>query len=173
MRVQNFAFILIVVSLIMSCSENTKTKSGKVEYKEVTLVDVADDVAPPPDDLTSKFKSVQEWLFTICDGNKPEKSIDTYEFGIFESSDNYTMFLVGLNKYDKGDTSFTRIEFESSNMYFQLPKTEYKNLNRDELVKRLTTELKDFTNTEKFKASFLMNADSNVLVTNGQTIWSK
>ena len=157
----------------MSCSENTKTESGKVEYKEVTLVDIVDDVPPPPDDLSSKFKNVQEWLFTICDGNKPEKSIGTYEFGIFESSENNTMFLVGLNKYYKGDTSFTRIEFESSKMYFQLPEIEYKNLNRDELVKRLTTELKDFTDTEKFKTSFLTNADSIVLVTNGQTIWSK
>ena len=173
MRVENILFIFIAVSFIVSCSENTKAEPGKVEHKEITLVDIVDDVPPPPDELTSKFKNIKEWMFTICDGNKPEKSIGSYEFGFFESSNDYTMFLVGLNKYNNGDTFYTRIEFEPSNMYFQLPKMEYKNLNREELVKKLATELKDFTYTEKFKSSFLANADSIVLATNRQTLWSK
>jgi len=173
MRVPNIIFMSLVVSIIMSCGENTNAESEKLEYKARTLVDVVDDVQPPPDELTPQFKSIKEWMFTICDGNKPETSIGRYEVGFFESPNDCTMFLVGLNKYDSGDTSYTRIEFEPANMYFKLPNIEYKNVDREELIKKLATELKDFTNTTKFKSSFLANADNIVLVTNGQTIWSK
>jgi hypothetical protein len=175
MRVQNFIILLVFSSLLMACSQKTKTESGKVEVKEVILYDyhVDDEVPPPPPDLTSNFKTLQEWLASICDGKKPNKSIANYEFGLFESPDDYTIFLVGINRYNKGDTSYTRIEFEPSSMYFQLPKGEYKNLSRDELLNRLISQLKDFTGTKKFKTSFFTEADKITFATNGQTIWSK
>ncbi len=36
----------------------------------------------------------------------------TYNFGLFESPGNYTIFLIGLNQYEKKNSSITRIEFE-------------------------------------------------------------
>jgi hypothetical protein len=177
MRLQDIIFISLFASLIIACSQKTKNESGKVEVKEVTLYDtsydIVDDVDPPPPDLTSNFKTLQDWLLSICDDKKPKKSIANYEFGLFESRDDYTIFLIGINRYTKGDTSYTRIEFEPSNMYFQLPKGEYKNLNRGELLNQLITQLKDFTDTKKFKTSFFIEADKITLATNGQTIWSK
>ena len=175
MRLQNFIFISLFASLIMACSQKKKTESGKVEIKEekITLYDIVDDVGPPPPDLTSNFKSLQDWLVSISEDKKPKKSIANFEFGLFESQDDYTIFLVGLNTYNEGDTSYTRIEFEPSNMYFQLPKGEYRDLNRDKLLNRLISQLKDFTDTEKFKTSFFTEADKITFASNGQTIWSK
>jgi hypothetical protein len=175
MRVQNSIFITLVASLIIACSQRTKTESGKVEVKEVTVqhYHVDDHVELPPPDLTSNFKTLEEWLLSICDDKKPNKSIANYKFGLFESPDDYTIFLVGINRYNKADTSYTRIEFEPSNMYFQLPNGEYKNLNREELLNRLIAQLKDFADTKKFKSSFLTEADKITFATNGQTIWSK
>ena len=175
MRLQNIIFILLFPSLIIACSEKAKTESVKVEVKEVTVHDVIvmDDVEPPLPGLTSNFKTIQDWLLSICDDKKPGKSIANYEFGLFESPDDYTICLVGINRYSKGDTSYTRIEFEPSNMYFQLPNGEYKNLNRDELVNRLISQIKDFTKTKKFQSSFFTEADKITFTTNGQTIWSK
>ena len=175
MIVQTFIIISLVASLSTSCTQKKKTESGKVEVKEVTLYDyqVDDDVEPPPPNLTSNFKNLQEWLVNICDDKKPNKSIADYEFGLFESPDDYTIFLVGINRYKKGDTSYTRIEFEPTNMYFPLPKGEYKNLNRDKLLNRLISQLKEFTETKKFKDSFFTDADKITFTTNGQTIWSK
>lgn len=86
---------------------------------------------------------------------------------------NIIIYLVGLNKYDKGDTSHTRIKFEPSNMYFQLPNSEYKDLSRDQMLNKLTVQLKAFTKTEKFKSSFLAKANAIILESSGQTIWSK
>jgi hypothetical protein len=175
MTVRNFIVIALFACLGMECSQRTKSESDNVEVKEVmvTSVEVADDVSPPPPGLTSHFKNMEDWLSNICDDKKPKKSIATYEFGLFESPDNYAIFLVGINTYNKADTSYTRIEFEPSNMYFQLPRGEYKNLNRDEMVNLLIFQLKDFTNTKKFKTSFFTGADKITFATNGQTIWSK
>jgi len=111
-------------------------------------------------------------VFSICDEKKPGKSIGNYEFGVFESSDKCIIYLVGVNKYHKGDTSFANIEFEPKNMYFPLPKSEYKNLNRDQLLNKLTIQLRAITKTEKFKASFLSKANDIIFKSNGQTIWS-
>lgn len=157
----------------MACNEKTRTDSGKVEIKEVALYDGEDDVPPPPPDLTSNFKTLQEWLRYICDDKKPTKPVVHYEFGLFESPEVNTLVLIGINKYNKGDTSYTRIEFEPSHKYFPLPKHEYNGLDREALINRLTSELRDFTGTKEFQSSFLIEADKITFAPNGQIIWSR
>lgn len=64
-----------------------------------------------------------------------------------------------------------RIDFEPSNMYFQLPKGEYENLDREQVMNKVKVQLKDFTNTEKFKTSFFAQAKS-ITVNSKDEIWS-
>ena len=173
MGVQKSIIILLFASLILSCGRNTKAGSTDIEIKEVTVSDIVDEVEPPPPVLTSKFKTLQEWLFSICDEEKPEKSIENYNFGLFESSDGNTIYLVGVNKYDKSGTSHTRIEFKPSNMYFKLPYSEYKSLSRDQLLNKLMVQLKAFASTEKFKASFMSKSNAITLEPNRVNFWSK
>src|SRR4026207_2166887 len=109
MRVQPFIIISLFASFITSCGQMTKTESRDIEVKEITLYDTEDEVSPPPPHLTSNFTTLQDWLFNICDEEKPERSITTYVFGLFESPDNI-ICLVGVNQYNKGNTSHTRIE---------------------------------------------------------------
>lgn len=157
----------------MSCEQQTNDP-GKVRAQEVQFEVVEDDVEPPPPHLTSGFKTLHDWLHNICDKDKPQKPIAKYKFGLFESPNNNTLVLVGVNTYAEGkNRSITRIEFEPANMYFKLPETDYGNLNREQLLDKLTSQLKDFANTKEFKASFFTKADVVVFETNGQTIWSK
>jgi hypothetical protein len=53
-------------------------------------------------------------------------------------------------------------------MYFKLPKTYNENLNREQLLDKLTSQLKAFAKTERFKTSFFTNANVVVFETNGQ-----
>jgi hypothetical protein len=157
----------------MECEQQTND-SGKVRVQEVQLEVVEDDVEPPPLHLTSRFKTLQDWLYNICDKDKPQKPIAKCKFGLFESPNNYTLVLFGVNTYDEGkNRSITRVEFEPANMYFKLPETYYENLNREQVLDKLTSQLKDFANTKKFKTSFFTKANIVVFETNGQTIWSK
>jgi hypothetical protein len=149
MRLHKFIIILLIAWLSITCRQETKREPERIEYKEMTVVDVVDDIPPPPEDLASKFKTLQEWLYSICDNRNPKKSITNFNFGLFESPGNNIIYLASINKYNKGDTFCTRIEVESRNMYFKLPSTEYKNLNRDQLLNKLTDQLKTFANTDK------------------------
>jgi hypothetical protein len=156
---------------VMAHNQQPKNDSEKVIVHDVQI---EDDIEPPPPHLTSKFRTLQDWLFNICVNDKPKKSITKYKFGLFESSNDYTLVLVGMNTYDEGkNRSVARIEFEPTNMYFKLPEREYKNLNRDQLIEKLTSQLKDFANTEKFKTSFFTKANIVVFESNGQIIWLK
>jgi hypothetical protein len=144
----------------------------KIEIREVTMIHEEEDVSPPPD-IQSKFKTIQEWLLTVCDNEKPKTKIATYEIGLFESPGEYILYLVGLNTYDKNPNhTITRIDFEPADMYFRLPETEYKNLNSGQVLNKIKIQLKDFIKTEKFKTSFLAQANSIKTTFDGDEIWS-
>jgi hypothetical protein len=158
----------------MASGQENKKDSGKVIVQHVQIEVVEDDIEPPPPQFISKFRTVQDWLLNICDNDKPEKPIAIYKLGLFESPNDYTLVLVGVNTYEDGrNRSVTRIEFEPTNMYLKLPEAYYENLNREQLLDKLTSQLKDFANTESFKTSFFSKANIVVFETNGQTIWSK
>ncbi|HLK28244.1 MAG TPA: hypothetical protein VKT28_06665 [Puia sp.] len=151
----------------MSNSQQPKSDSGKVlkqvEHRVERLV--------PPDNIKSKFKTLKSWLFSICDKDKPDKAIAEYMFNFFESAGKYTLFLVGVNIYEKAPShSVTRIEFQPTDMYYKLRRSEHKNLTREQLQKKLICELKDFTSTEKFRNSFLAKANAIIMESNGETI---
>lgn len=142
-----------------------------MEY--VSIKDTQDDVGPPPTDLASQFKTLQDWLFAICNSDKPRKAIAKFKFELFESANDYTIVLVGVNTYEGKNRSETHIEFEPKYMYFKLPQIYYEYLGRQQLLDKLTAEMKDFSNTEKFRTSFFTKASIVVFETNGQAIWSR
>ena len=158
----------------MSCTQQAKHDPGKLVVQDVQIEEVEDAMGPPPPHLTSRFKTLQDWLINICDKDKPQKPISKYTFGLFESANDYTLVLVGKNTYDESkNRSVTSIDFEPTNMYFKLPEAYYKSLNREQLLAKLTSQLRDFAKTEKFKTSFFTKASTVVFEANGQTIWSK
>ena len=106
----------------------------------------------------------------MCDNDNPKKSITKYEFELFQSANEYTVALLGVNTYQSKDSLVTRIEFEPTNTYFKLPETYYENLNRQQLLEKLTFQLKDSTNTEKFNSCFFAKAKIVFFET---IIWSK
>ena len=151
-------------------------QSPKGDLKTIIVQDVQEEeiMEPPPPGLISKFTTVEDWLTAICENNKPKKAIAKYRIGLFESKNDYTIFLAGQNTYqvDKNRSS-TRTEFEPKNMYFKLPDSYYKSLTREELLKKLTSDLKAFTNSAKFKHSFFTTANIIVFDTNGTTLWTR
>jgi len=158
----------------MVSGQQDKKDSGKVIVEHGWFEVVEDDIGPPPTHLASKFRTLHDWLLNICYNDQPQKSIAKFTLNLFESPDDYTLVLVGVNTYDEGENrSVTRIEFEPTNMYFKLPRTYYKNLSREQLLDKLTLQLKRFTSTKKFKTSFFAKANIVIFQTNGQTIWSK
>ncbi|MFS8082209.1 MAG: hypothetical protein ACMG51_02055 [Ginsengibacter sp.] len=155
-------------------SQQTNRDSGNYIIQDINYTEVEGSIAPPPSHLTSEFKTIEQWLQHICANDEPQKIINQYQVSLFESPDDYTLALFGVNKYDESkNSSIKRIDFEPSNMYFKLPKSYFKNLNKKQLLEKLTAQLKDFSKTEKFKKSFFTKANKIIFETNGETVWSK
>lgn len=158
----------------MDCSRKEDSDQSELRYSQIVISEEVDEVSPPPPDLTSNFRTLQEWLFNACDKDKPKTAIATYDFGFFESPGEYIVFVVGLNTYEKNENhSITTINFEPSDMDFQLPKSEHENLDREQVLDKVKAQLKDFIKTEKFKTSFFAQAKSIKTSFDGDEIWSK
>ena len=156
----------------MAESQQTVYDSSRLIRKELTFTQTREDVPSPPLHLKTKFKTINDWLSSICRLSKPAKYISDFQFGLFESTNDYTLFLVGQNTYDTGKShSEIRNEFQPRDMYNKLRKSEFQNLTRDQLLNKLTSQLKDFSKTDEFKNSFFTKSDKVVFETNGELIW--
>jgi len=153
--------------------EHKKEETENVQRGSFVFIEEEEDIDSPPSDLKSNFISIEEWLGSICDEDSPQKPIDEYRIGLFESEQSYTLTLVGFNSYEKDKyTTLNLVEFEPTNMYFPLPENYFRDSSRDQLLEKLIGELKGFTSTEKFKASFLSKGNVGVFETTGEIIWS-
>ena len=159
----------------MGRSQQKKGYSGKTFVQEVHVEVIVEDPTDPPH-IKSKFKTLQDWLYNICDNDWPGKSIDKFNINISHSdpTGDYTIFLYGVNTYAEGENRFiTRIEFELLHMYYKFPKKEYKSLTTEQFKAKLTSQLKDFTKTGKFKTSYLTKANAIIIEFSGEAIWTK
>jgi hypothetical protein len=163
-----FKLILISRCILFIWSCNPADMKSKQIVENVHLQETKDDVEPPPYDLKPTFKTIEDWLFSICNSEEPEKYISQYSIGLFESKDNYVLFLVGLNRTGNHE----EVDFKPSNMYFLISKDGIKNFEREQFIEKVTKQLIYFTKSKKFEKSFL--AKSSSIVFDGSTvIWSK
>jgi len=140
-----------------------KNKKNDIKVGHVVLKHQREMFAPPPPGypINSPFQTIHDWLSAICDAEPPAVPISVYSFGVFESADDWLLFVVGENSAQKDQyTSATYIDFKPSLMYFLLPKEQHAGKQRDEIKKQLHRELEEFTRTEKFRSSFLAKAYS-------------
>jgi hypothetical protein len=158
----------------MACKHDNNAREEEQYVDKHVITSEEDDPGPPPPNFKSPFKTLEEWLFAICDKEKPKKTISTYRLGLFEGEDDYTLCFTGTNTYEASpDHTSTRIDFAPADMYFTLPQSKYKGLKREQVLERLTSQVKEFTTTDKFKHSFLSEAKSIVVDWNGEPVWAK
>ncbi len=160
MKVRYLVIISLIFSLFIACTH----MSGRITIEE-------DMVEPPFTNLKSRFNTLEEWLTYICENDKPSKAIDTYNFGLFEGKDEYTLYLVGTNTYEiSEDNTKIKIEFSPTDMYFSLPLSEFQGLKREQVYAQLSRQLKQFTKTNTYKSSFFLKANHVKTEWNGEML---
>lgn len=169
----------------LSCSNEKDIKKEGIEIKEVIMTHTSEEpvIPPPPPTLgsseyTSKFKTLKEWFFHLCDAEKPQQDSLSYDFGIYqtlnpstnEPTDECMISLVGSVTYNENPNhSVTKIKFEPKEMFFTLPIEDCEGLTLTQIQSRVIKQLTEFTRTEKFKHSFFQNAKEIEL--SGRKIW--
>ena len=156
MRPLKLLFVLFVGQLPYACNIKTEVKVTDITLDSSTS---EKDPASSPTTTHSSFMTLQDWLFHLCDTERPDKSIVAYNFGLFETENGYSIYLIGSKEFDKNDSDWaTNNDFEPNSKYYPLPADEYKSLKWEKVLAKIKTKLKDFTKTEKFKNSFFANA---------------
>lgn len=156
----------------MVFEENPNQEPDKTITVEGEFTIIEDDLEPPPLDVSSNFDTIAEWLKNMCKEDKPKNKIDRFNFGLFESEDEYTLTLTGVNICNQADCLTISIDFRPIYTYFTLPKCYHENLDRDSLIVNLKSELTDFTKTETFQSSFFTKSESVCFETIGEALWT-
>lgn len=148
-------------------SRYTETRRRMIiDGKEVEIVEVSfteeeeDPFDPPPPSpgWGSRFDNIQEWLSYLCNTFKPTERIVAYYFTIDQFPDGYTVLFTCNWKFDPADKEWIYYVDNELQDSHGLPAAEYKDLNREEVLKKFVTELIVFSETEQFKQSFFANA---------------
>jgi hypothetical protein len=113
----NFYHLLLTGHFILACHHKTD-----VEVKDVVVreTEEAEEVPPPPPHLATSVKTLQEWLFELCDTEKPAEPITAYNFGLFESAGSYTIYLIGSKEHNKDQYAAPPTGFQSAPKYYTL-----------------------------------------------------
>lgn len=170
MRNQPCIIVLLIVYALLSCNHEAHVEVQKLKIEDVALQETEEVVDPPPPNLTSPYNTIQDWLLALCKTEKPSDPVTTYQFGLFESQDSYTLVLTGSTHYDTDQGGVTRITFAPAAMYFPLPQSKYKNLKREQVLDTITAQLNRFIKSNKFKHSFFAKAKAIVTDFNGNNL---
>src|SRR5690349_15418894 len=96
-----FIIMLSIGQFFMACNhKNDVRDEEQYEVKHIEFTSEEDDPGPPPPGSISPFKTLQAWLVNICDNEKPDKTIATYNFALYEGHDDYTLCFTGTNTYE-------------------------------------------------------------------------
>jgi hypothetical protein len=126
---------------------------------------------PPSSRVVTPFKSLQEWLQYLCEHEHHNEPVSEYMIA-FSEPPRSLAYLVGRNHGTEQGVPVTRIVFQPKEyMWFELPRKKYGGLNRQQLVDKVHSELKEFFTTEQFKKSFLAHG-YNISTNYQKDIWS-
>jgi hypothetical protein len=71
--------------------------------------------------MNSSQTNLRNWIDGITKAENPDKTIVAYYFGLFETHDGYTIYLVGSKEYDSEDDDWAcNNDFSPSEKYLPL-----------------------------------------------------
>ena len=157
--------VLLVVQLFISCENN----KGKVIVKDVTLEEIVQEEPEPPSSFSCiNPMTLKEWFYKICDTEKSEYLDINFNLLIFETDNCYGIGLKNVTKttLDSSPTiANPKTEFE----YSAVSKTSYKGLNLTQVIKKIESQLTEFSETPEFKLSPIAKANHITIKFNDKT----
>ncbi len=134
------------------------SREGDKEIWEVTITESIEEQdllePPPPCDRDNRFDNTREWLLFLCNAIRPTERVVACFFSIHQLPGEYSVLFTGNWKFDPADKEWVFYADDKVQDSYLLPDSEYKDLNREDTLKKFAGELKAFSKTEQFKQSF-------------------
>jgi hypothetical protein len=143
---------LFIVQFFVSCDHFEKhVKKVEVVVEDSELVQIDGERVfepPPPGNTLPKPVTLQEWFSGICDTVKPASPTTTYQFVLLQTDSIYLITL-----FDRTPLENTK-KLSMAN-YATLSKTEYKNMDIQQALGKIKSQLKEFSKSDTFRNSSL------------------
>ena len=106
-------------------------------------------------------KEFNSWIEGINKADTPTEDIIAYWFGLFETANGYTMYLIGSKDFDENDDDWAcNNDFEPKSKYFDLPSNYVKGKNWQSVLNDSISLVNQFLKSEEFDNSILKNASA-------------
>ncbi|MBA4054095.1 MAG: hypothetical protein C0490_05225 [Marivirga sp.] len=90
---------------------------------------------------------------------KPDKSILAFNFGLFETTEGYTIYLIGAKEYDEDDEDWaTEVDFEPDEKYLAINPEETKGLEWNQVLDKAVDVVTKYVQSNDFNGSILKDA---------------
>lgn len=100
-----------------------------------------------------------EWLEDINQIEKVDNSIIGFNFGLFETTNGFEMYLIGSKTFDKDDEDWAiNVDFEPKQKYFLFGKEFSANKDWQDIQKLSEELILNYVNSENFKTSIFAYA---------------
>lgn len=104
-------------------------------------------------------KTFIEWLENNNEIENVDSSIIGFNFGLFETTNGFEMYLIGSKTFDKDDEDWaTNVDFEPKQKYFQFGKEFSADKDWQDILKISEKLIRNYVDSEKFKTSIFANA---------------
>ncbi|KNF09453.1 hypothetical protein CLPU_3c02320 [Gottschalkia purinilytica] len=108
------------------------------------------------------FKNIlSNWISQISNEEDLDENIKALNFGIFESENGYTVYLIGSNEYDIDDDEWACNEdFVPKQKYLTFNEGQTIRLNWEDFEELICRTLKSIINSEKVDEYSILNVDN-------------
>jgi hypothetical protein len=99
------------------------------------------------------------WITRLAKMETPTNDILAFNFGLFETENGYTIYVIGAKTFDEEDSDWaTEADFEPKDRYLEINPSETEGLEWTQVLEKVKLTVEDFVSSDKFENSFLRHA---------------
>jgi hypothetical protein len=102
-----------------------------------------------------------QWMTRMNEKEHPPKEIIAFNFGLFETIEGFTIYLIGAKNFDaQSDEWALEPDFEPKDEYLEINPDETAEMKPDDVLKMAAGVVVSYIDSESFPSSFLKNAQA-------------
>lgn len=100
-----------------------------------------------------------DWITRLTRNEKPMADILAFNFGLFETENGYTIYVIGSKTFDEEDPDWAKeVDFEPKDKYLEISPDETKGLEWNEILEKAKVTIEQFVLSDKFDNSLMKDA---------------
>ncbi len=102
-----------------------------------------------------------QWMTRMNEKEHPSKDIVAFNFGLFETIEGFTIYLIGAKNFDEANEDWAvEPDFEPGNEYLEINPDETDGLQWNDVLQKAVDIITRYVDSEEFQRSILKDAQA-------------